>query len=106
TTFRQLDTRTRAIGIVGRRDLGLAPFKGLWTQHEGTQIIGGLEPRSLPDRWQGLAMLQALVWSSETAVRDPGAMSEDSRAALREWVRRGGHLVIVLPAEGRGDLWT
>jgi hypothetical protein len=76
--------------------LGLALPVG----HEVQQIIGQLAPAQLPDRWMGYSGLSALVW---TAAGDgqPSQMLEPQAAALREWVNRGGHLIIVLPTIGQ-----
>ncbi|NJL31433.1 MAG: hypothetical protein HC898_07270, partial [Phycisphaerales bacterium] len=102
---KRLAMEQRPIGIVGSSAgmMGLRPYETLPTQHEALLLIGGLEPSQLPDRWYGLAMLQTLIWTPSAG--DPGAMevSEVSRQALREWVKRGGHLVVILPSEG--DAW-
>ena len=58
----------------------------------------GLDLETLPDRWYGLSLLSTLVWGPNDS-GDPSstAMSETTRHAVREWVFRGGHLVVVLP---------
>ncbi len=99
------------IGVVGRKSLALKRFeqdagrrtgRGAWhpTGHERTEIITGLDASTLPDRWMGLAQFDTLVWSEG----QPGQLGPDTAHAIREWVRRGGHLVIVLPRIGQG--WT
>lgn len=67
------------------------------TAHEEVRMIGNLRaPDELPDLWFGYAMLETLLWSSG----DPALLGTDRVLALREWIRRGGHLVISLPASG------
>jgi len=64
--------------------------------HELTRIVSGLGARELPDRWEGLASFEALVWSTAP----PQGLGLDEADALREWIRRGGRLVIILPQSG------
>jgi len=64
--------------------------------HEGTQIVGGLNTRELPDRWEGLLPFEAIVWGDVA----PQTLELDESEALREYIRRGGHLVVVLPQAG------
>lgn len=65
--------------------------------HEFLHPALGVEPSQLPDSWAGLAPFEVIVWGNA----DPGEMMPDlPPRALREWVHRGGHLVIVLPAVG------
>lgn len=96
------------IGVVGAQMLGLTKYGGvpgnnsapLPTGHERTEIVTRLDPDSLPDRWMGLAQFSALVWHQP----EPGRLADDRAEALREWVQRGGHLIIVLPRVGQ--TWT
>ncbi len=95
------------IGVVGRQRIALDQYSYRHTitrlsatSHEVTDIVADLKPETLPDAWMGLAALEALVWVEG----QPGALSEESAEALREWVYRGGHLVVVLP--GVGQAWT
>jgi hypothetical protein len=83
----------RCIGVTGVQSLGLEPYEQDVTQHEPASIIRGLDPANLPDRWHGLAMLETLIWTADGG--DPAAPGVPTDA-LREWVRRGGHLVICL----------
>lgn len=103
--YRLLDRRVRAVAVMGSASLGLGPYAdrpgadvnyGTVTRQEATQFLSGLRPIDLPDRWHGLAMLQAIIWTSEAG--DPGdpAIGDGTREALRQWVRRGGHLVLSL----------
>jgi hypothetical protein len=68
--------------------------------HEIIRVIEGLRTTNLPDRWMGYNGLDALVWGQG----DPLELRDDRAAALREWVRRGGHLIIILPVAGQS--WT
>ncbi len=103
---RRVESGKRPIGIVGLPPglMGLRPYETLPTQHEPLTLISGLSPAELPDRWYGLAMFQTLIWTPQAG--DPGALdvSEPTRQALREWVQRGGHLIVILPSEG--EMWT
>lgn len=95
------------IGVVGRRFLGLRKYSAslanvpiLPTGLERTEIVLGLDPAALPDRWMGLVQFEALVWNEGA----PGQLSQEQAHAIREWVRRGGHLIVVLPRIGQ--TWT
>lgn len=96
------------LAVVGHRSLGLGAYglsAGLGVEwhpagHELTSTITGLRPDDLPDRWMGLAALSALIWLDGA----PGELSPQRAEAIREWVHRGGHLVVILPAVGQGWL--
>jgi hypothetical protein len=90
------------IGLTGSRALGLTRFSGNLTQHEQIEFLRALNPDQLPDRWYGLEQLNALIWTPDTA--DPASVWPETLRAVREWVRRGGHLVVVLPSFG-DDRW-
>ncbi|MBX3351610.1 MAG: hypothetical protein KF684_01640 [Phycisphaeraceae bacterium] len=70
------------------------------TAHELVRVALDLAPAAMPDRWMGLAPFESLAWFSG----DPGALSEPQADAIREWVMRGGHLIVSLPAAGQ--TWT
>jgi len=93
------------VGICGVEDMGLQPYTRWATSHERTVLALGLDLETLPDRWYGLSILSTLVWGPNDS-GDPNstAMSETTRHAVREWVYRGGHLVVVLPDVG--ETWT
>lgn len=95
------------IGVVGRRTMGLAAYATRtagepWAplHHERTEIVSGLNPADLPDHWSGYTGLDALVWSAG----EPQELGLERPDAIAAWVRRGGHLVIVLPSVGQAWL--
>jgi hypothetical protein len=94
------------LGIVGSRPMGLPRYQGFTntdtvpTAHERTLVVAQLSPDTLPDRWFGLAPYDTLVWNDAP----PGLLGFEKAAALREWVQRGGHLVVVLPRVAQS--WT
>mgnify|MGYP000633633757 CR=1 FL=1 len=94
------------IGIVGRFPLGLTTLGERLNEsgadtlpqgHERTELVGQLRPQDLPDRWMGLESFHTLVWAGEP----PSELRSDAAEAIAEWVTRGGHLVVVLPAVGQ-----
>ena len=93
------------VGVCGFQEMGLQHYRRWTSAHERTRVIAGLNLETLPDRWYGLSALSTLVWGPNES-GDPAdiAMSEAGRQALREWVYRGGHLVVVLPEVGQ--TWT
>ncbi len=105
---------TGLIAVVGRARLRLEDYLNSWSAstnppgaHEETRIVN-LMPQEMPDRWEGLRLFEAVVWSDAP----PDQLRADAAAALREYVRRGGHLVVVLPDAGnpwglgaRGQSW-
>ncbi|MDX2146888.1 MAG: hypothetical protein SFZ23_05150 [Planctomycetota bacterium] len=60
--------------------------------HELSEPVS-ISPVDIPDRWMGLAMFSVIVWSTA----EPTALTTDQASAMREWVQRGGHLVVSLP---------
>ena len=95
-----LPLRAAAIGITGGGLMGLASFRETHTQHEPIDFITGIDPSLLPDRWYGLSLLDALIWAPGNA-RSPADPSVPI-VAIKEWVRRGGHLVIILSSIDTG----
>jgi hypothetical protein len=93
--------------VVGGSSLGLDQFSQVLRNrdippaaHERVQVVGGVSPDMLPDHWTGLSAFDVLLWSGE----DPAGLQGEAPQAIREWVHRGGHFVIVLPAVGAE--WT
>ena len=111
-TSRLIQGESQMIGVVGTRDAGLRQYGlGIATSirhlplgHATSEIVSGLTLRDLPDRWQGLSGFDVLVWSRGGPDTDPNALDADRARAIREWVNRGGHLVILLPPVGQ--TWT
>ncbi|MCC6661648.1 MAG: hypothetical protein IT437_12270 [Phycisphaerales bacterium] len=105
---RVLRSTESAMGVLGRFGLGLREYgvsgPGDDTARangaERTEVRLGLSPASLPDRWMGLAQYDVIVWAEGL----PSQLSAEQADAMREWILRGGHLVIVLPRVGQQ--WT
>ncbi len=93
-------------GVIGRSALGLAPYEGdtrldhLVSGHERTEVVTAIELAKLPDRWMGLAQFDMIAWGAG----QPGTLGPEAAHALREWVVRGGHLVVVVPRVG--ETWS
>lgn len=93
------------VGVCGFKGMGLTPWLRWSTHHEELRLVRGLTLETLPDRWYGLDSLSSLIWMpGEGGQPTDSRMSESSKRALREWVHRGGHLVLVLPYAGQQ--WT
>lgn len=89
--------------VIGRGSAGLDQYSQTLRDrpyspaaHEILAVAGGLLPEALPDSWMGWAPFEVVVWSEG----EPSAIEGRRAEALREWVHRGGHLVIVLPSVG------
>ncbi len=89
------------VGIIGGSELGFGNYRAAGTVeayatggHEPLHIERNLRVEALPDRWHGLAQFDALIWAS----RDVPDLSRERAQAIREWVERGGHLVVVMTA--------
>ncbi|MDX2132661.1 MAG: hypothetical protein SFY69_11485 [Planctomycetota bacterium] len=103
-----LDPRVGVMGLVGSNPLGLGVYNAEADQgsayhprgHERIELALVDSPSRLPDRWMGFASLDALVWGKG----DPAEVRGERARAVRDWVTRGGHLVIVLPQVGQ--TWT
>ncbi len=72
--------------------------------HEVYATPAMFRPADFPDRWTGLSSFEFIVWSAYGAGNDPSDLSESQAEALRTWVKKGGHLIVVLP--GAGQVWT
>ncbi|MCC5828878.1 MAG: hypothetical protein JJU36_05465 [Phycisphaeraceae bacterium] len=82
----------RVMAVSGSRPLGLQSYRSVNTQHEASVLLEEFDLRTSADRWQGLTMLETVVWLPGGT--DPMALSSDTADAIVEWVRRGGHLVV------------
>lgn len=105
STSAVVESSVNLVGLCGFKDLGLSPWTRWSTQHEQLRLVRGLNLQTLPDRWYGLDGLTSLVWFPvEGGEPTDSRVSDRTKRALREWVYRGGHLVIVLPFGGQQ--WT
>ena len=98
-----LAPRINVVAVTGSLMLGLEPYTSLVTQHESCHVVRDVDPALLPDRWYGLSIIQTLVWTPSGKDPSDAAISPDSLQALRQWIVRGGHLIVVLPLAG--DTW-
>lgn len=96
------------IGVIGRRSGGLDQYSANIAQggyaptgHEYTQIVPGLSRVSMPDRWHGLAAFEAIVWADAQTGEQPLQLTAPQADAIREWVERGGHLIVIIPPAGQ-----
>lgn len=96
---------------VGRATLGLEQYSvrvvpSNWAPmgHELTERPLTFKPADLPDRWMGLAPFSLLLWSASGADGEPAELTRPQAEAIKDWVTRGGHLVVVLPPAGQ--TWT
>ncbi|MFG0259381.1 MAG: hypothetical protein ACF8LK_03430, partial [Phycisphaerales bacterium JB041] len=93
---------TGLLGIVGNTPGGLSGYQQGAADganplgHEVTQIAT-LTADSLPDRWMGLAAIRELIWNGPS----PSELRIEQVRALREWIERGGHFIVILPATGQ-----
>lgn len=101
-----VETTEGLVGVLGDGRAGLAAFATptpslgiIASMNELTRVARGIAAGDLPDRWEGLASYEALIWTNAPV---QGFSGEQARAVL-DWVRRGGNLVIVLPDSG--DPW-
>ncbi len=105
-TSRLVTADTDLVAVTSNADLGLNDYQRHETRHAPLRLVRGLSLDRSPDRWMGLSALSAFVWTRDLGgdPADPLQTSEASLSAMREWVYRGGHLVVVLPAVGQ--TWT
>ncbi len=98
-----LEPSTALIGVVGSQRAGLDQYinpsgninQRPFSANEATAIASIADATLLPDKWEGLLPYEALVWTDAAPDLRPS-----QETALRDWIRRGGHLVIILPASG------
>lgn len=90
------------IGVIGRRSMRLEQYElrgsngPLGTGHEPSLVVSGLTAAGLPDSWFGLAPYEVLLWNEG----GPEQLEESRHKAIREWVHRGGHLIVQIPPVG------
>ena len=92
------------VGVMSSTAVGLEAYGDRATSHEAVREVEGLNLAELPDRWMGLDSLSVLVWADNGGDPGGGDVSPAVLAAVREWVRRGGHLVLLMPSAG--EPWT
>ncbi len=85
-------------GRMGLQDLGVVAggFEFVPSMNSFTQLPRGISPEEFPDRWEGFWSFNEIIWSQAS----PQSLTGDRAAALRDWIERGGSLVIVLPESG------
>ena len=91
---------TGLIGVCANSALGLGPYVSQATSDEKIRLVRGLSLADLPDRWYGLAGLQAIVWTRQSVGPGDPSVSDATLQAIRGWVKRGGHLIISMPMVG------
>lgn len=96
-------TQHTVVAITGSSMLGLQPYASDATQHEPIMFLRDVDPAWLPDRWHGLSLIQSLIWTPNSTDPASAEISPTTHRAIRHWVRRGGHLVVILPTVG--DTW-
>jgi hypothetical protein len=99
----RIELDTGMIAVVGRARMRLEDYATTWNgrprppgAHESTRVISGIAPQALPDRWEGLSAFEAVIWSDALSQ----LLRNDTANALRQYIRRGGHLIIILPETG------
>jgi hypothetical protein len=104
-----LDPHKALIAVIGRDSVGVEDYSAPSTTNgeppgamEDTRIINIATPEDLPDRWFPLQGIEAIIWSADAA---PTQLRLDPANALRDYVQRGGHLVIILPQAGNPWGW-
>lgn len=88
------------IGLFSGSKLGLAFAEQPAPRHETMDFHTGLELQRLPDRWQGLQLFKALIWTPEGGLPTAADVSGDTLEALKRWIVRGGHFVLLWPTTG------
>jgi hypothetical protein len=71
--------------------------------HEETRSAAGIGVNETPDRWWGWSTYETVYWGDAVAA-PPTGLRDDYATALVDWIARGGHLIINLPASG--NLWA
>jgi hypothetical protein len=101
------DSRHDMIGVVGTGGIGLEKYQTQLqmvplspTAHIVTSVVSQIQPQGLPNRWMGLAPMSTLVWCPEAS---PAVLRDRQPEAIKQWVRRGGHFVVIMPRVP--DIW-
>lgn len=109
------DSGTPLIGVIGVHEMGLRQYAAVAATgsmlnpllaHEAIESVPGLTAKGLPDRWMGLSPFETIVWGESTGGTDTdiSQLRGERTRSLKEWVQRGGHLIVVLPPSGQA--WT
>jgi hypothetical protein len=88
------------IGVVAERPQGITPKLAIRSNTGALSAAATLGPGDLPDRVEGWAPLDALIWQDT----DSNELSAEQVTALRAWLAGGGRLVIVGGTAGIGTL--
>lgn len=114
STGRIVEPSRGLFAIIGTNEMGLRQYATQagagqpWPAlgHEVTDSASGIAVRSLPDRWLAWAPFEAVFWGDSPggSEADVSQLRGERTRALKEWVQRGGHLIIVLPPTGQA--WT
>jgi len=92
--------RSATVAMTTANLMGMSRYQAARTQHEDMYVLTGMDPSELPDRWYGLSGLSAFVWTHDALNSDPSSPAPAVQDAIRGWIERGGHLVVVLPSSG------
>ena len=90
------DTAVTSLRLIESRNQSPDEDTFLDRRYYRTPIVTRGEARNLPDQWWGLEAIDVVVWDKP----EPGALSPAQSAALVEWVKRGGQLLV-----GVGETW-
>ena len=114
STGRIVEPSRGLFAVIGTNEMGLRQYATQagagqpWPAlgHEVTDSASGIAVRSLPDRWLAWAPFEAVFWGDSPggSEADVSQLRGERTRALKEWVQRGGHLIIVLPPTGQP--WT
>ena len=101
---RLLEPSESVAAVIGDRAHGLGQYGTRYQNssyaplgHELLDARTGNTPDDVPDRWLGLMPVELIVWTRGS----PGDLTIEQVRALREWVERGGHLIVCLPSVGQ-----
>ena len=82
-----------AILSVGEGTIGKISQVGqraMYGKYERNNRVAHIAPAGLPDRWQGLELIDVIVWDDA----DPTRISDAQARALVEWAYQGGELIL------------